>query len=51
MFKIGDKSDKVKEVQEWLYLQGYKVVIDGVYGKATKKAIEQFMKDDSYIDD
>jgi len=51
MFKMGEKSQKVKEVQEWLYLNGYKVVIDGIYGKATKRAIERYMEDDSCIDD
>lgn len=51
MFTIGEKSSRVKEVQEWLYLQGYKVVIDSIYGRATKRAIEQFMEDDSYIDE
>lgn len=38
----GSKDKQVKEVQEWLYLNGFKVSIDGDFGPATHAAILKF---------
>jgi hypothetical protein len=38
----GDKSQKVRLIQEWLTLQGSHVVVDGDYGPATEAAVKQF---------
>lgn len=34
----------VKRLQEWLSLRGYKVLVDGDFGPATKKALSDFQK-------
>ncbi|MBE2185277.1 MAG: peptidoglycan-binding protein [Rhodothermales bacterium] len=34
----------VKRLQEWLSLRGYKVLVDGDFGPATKKALADFQK-------
>lgn len=42
--KIGDRGLPVKLVQEWLTLHGIGVVIDGVYGMATQRALGLYFK-------
>ena len=40
--KVTDTGDDAKLVQEWLTLHGFKVAIDGIFGPATKQAVESF---------
>jgi hypothetical protein len=40
--KRGDKGKKVRLIQEWLSLQGYRLVIDGDFGPATEAAVRAF---------
>ena len=40
VLKIGDKGDKVKELQELLG-----ITVDGDFGPKTEKAVKEFQKD------
>lgn len=42
---IGDKGDKVRELQTKLKSLGYNVEVDGAFGPATDAAVEKFQKD------
>ena len=44
ILKKGDKGKKVKIIQEWLCLHGYRIVIDGDFGPATEYAVRQFQQ-------
>ncbi len=44
VLKQGDNNDKVKLVQVILLKLGYKVAVDGDFGKQTRKAIKKFQK-------
>lgn len=49
MFKIGDKGEKVKKLQETLKDNGYDVEVDGVYGEQTDSAFKDFeLKEPNY---
>ena len=43
-YRRGDRGPKVVLVQEWLCLNGYRVLIDGSFGPATEFAVRQFQK-------
>lgn len=49
--KKGNRGKLVKLIQEWLCLNNLPVVIDGIYGPATEKAIERFQVLKGIIDD
>jgi hypothetical protein len=38
----GSSGAKIKLIQEWLFLQGINVAIDGSFGPATEAAVKQF---------
>lgn len=42
--KLGDKGDKVKQMQELLTKKGFACAIDGDFGLATQKALNYFKK-------
>lgn len=42
--KTGSSGSKVRELQELLNKQGYNLAVDGIYGAATKKAVQQYQK-------
>jgi peptidoglycan hydrolase-like protein with peptidoglycan-binding domain len=44
VFKLGDKGDTVKEIQQKLNKFGYKLSVDGSFGAATKSAVLDFQK-------
>lgn len=44
ILKVGDKGQKVIEVQRMLSVLGYDLVIDGDYGAKTKRSIKAFQK-------
>lgn len=44
LLKEGSKGPKVKEAQTMLVAAGFRVVIDGDFGKATKAAVKAFQK-------
>lgn len=43
-YKRGDKTGKVRGIQEWLSLQGHSVSIDGAFGPATEAAVRKFQE-------
>jgi len=43
-YKKGTKGKKVRLIQEWLCLQGFHIMIDGIFGPATDYAVRQFQK-------
>ena len=43
-YKKGSKGKKVKLIQEWLCLQGFHIMVDGIFGPATDYAVRQFQK-------
>jgi hypothetical protein len=43
-YKKGSKGKKVKLIQEWLCLQDFHIMIDGIFGPATDYAVRQFQK-------
>lgn len=46
ILKVGSRGKEVKKLQNDLKSLGYDVgVVDGIYGQATKKAVEQFQVD------
>lgn len=40
--KRGDKTPDVRKIQEWLYLDGFGLVVDGDFGPATDQAVKAF---------
>ncbi len=42
---FGSRGSKVSKLQQGLQNKGYKVSVDGIYGKATKRAVINFQKD------
>jgi peptidoglycan hydrolase-like protein with peptidoglycan-binding domain len=42
--KLGDKGDKVKQMQEALNKKGFACTADGNFGPATEKALNYFKK-------
>lgn len=40
--KRGDKTPDVRKIQEWLYLDGFGLVVDGDFGPATEQAVKAF---------
>jgi peptidoglycan hydrolase-like protein with peptidoglycan-binding domain len=42
--KVGSKGQTVKLIQGWLSYHGFKVVVDGGYGKATAKQVRTFQQ-------
>jgi len=42
--KLGDKGDKVKQMQELLTKKGFACTVDGNFGPATEKALNYFKK-------
>lgn len=47
----GDQGDDVKIVQEALADYGYSVVVDGVFGPQTEKAVQHFQRVSSLVTD
>jgi lipoprotein-anchoring transpeptidase ErfK/SrfK len=43
-FKLGDTGDKVKEIQQRLNKYGYKLAVDGDFGRMTHSAVINFQK-------
>jgi peptidoglycan hydrolase-like protein with peptidoglycan-binding domain len=43
-FRLGDSGDKVKEIQQKLNKFGYRLTIDGDFGKLTHTAVVNFQK-------
>lgn len=41
-YSVGDKGSEVKHLQELLVEAGYKISVDGIFGDATRKAVEAF---------
>ena len=41
----GSRGNDVRRIQEWLCLNGYGVVVDGVFGAATEAGIKAFRRD------
>ena len=44
VLKSGDNNDNVKLAQQLLLKLGYKVAVDGDFGKQTRKAVKKFQK-------
>lgn len=44
LLKVGSYGNDVKWLQEMLNFRGYGLVVDGQFGSATKKAVEDFQK-------
>jgi hypothetical protein len=44
IFGNVDEKTKIRRVQEWLCLSGFSIVIDGIFGPATKQALINFQK-------
>jgi peptidoglycan hydrolase-like protein with peptidoglycan-binding domain len=42
--KPGSSGDKVRLIQGWLSLRGFKLVVDGGYGKATARQVRAFQR-------
>lgn len=51
LLKIGDRGDKVAEVQKLLSLVGYDLVIDGAFGGKTQRSVKAFQKRVGLIND
>jgi len=47
----GEKGNKVKELQTKLNQLGYKLVVDGIFGNATEKAVKDFQKANGLVVD
>jgi len=45
VIKKGNKGKRVKLVQEWLCLHGFDIMIDGVFGPATERAVMEFQRE------
>jgi hypothetical protein len=44
VYQKGSRGQKVKLIQEWLILNNFNLVIDGVFGPATEYAVKAFQK-------
>lgn len=44
VLRLGDKGEKVAEVQKLLSMLGYDLVIDGDFGKKTQRSVKAFQK-------
>lgn len=42
--RLGSRGEYVKKLQEKLNELGYKLVVDGIFGHATDKAVRDFQK-------
>lgn len=42
--QMGSSGSRVRQIQEALNKQGYGLKVDGIYGSATKKAVQQYQK-------
>ncbi|HAX77133.1 MAG TPA: hypothetical protein DCY88_15190 [Cyanobacteria bacterium UBA11372] len=42
--RLGSKGDDVNYLQEALNEYGYKVTVDGIFGKKTEAAVKKFQK-------
>jgi len=42
--QFGSSGSRVRQIQEALNKQGYNLAVDGIYGAATKKAVQQYQK-------
>ena len=42
--QVGSSGSRVRQIQEALNKQGYNLNVDGIYGAATKKAVQQYQK-------
>lgn len=51
VLKVGDKGQKVAEVQKMLSILGYDLVIDGDYGGKTKRSVKAFQKKTGLMND
>jgi peptidoglycan hydrolase-like protein with peptidoglycan-binding domain len=40
--RFGNRNQAVKRLQEWLFLRGFKIEIDGEFGPATQEALRRF---------
>lgn len=49
--QVGDNGSKVKDLQEKLKKLGYKIDVDGIYGKQTKSAVYQFQEKYKLVED
>ena len=49
--KVGNRGKLVRLIQEWLCLNNLPVVIDGIYGPATERAVVEFQKVNGLSDD
>lgn len=51
ILKLGSYGDQVREIQRGLSSAGYKVTVDGKFGKATESAVRAFQKKSGlYVD-
>ncbi len=48
---MGDSGDKVVLIQEWLCLNGINILIDGIFGPATKRAVKIFQNNSEIYSD
>lgn len=42
--KRGSRGNDVRRIQEWLYLNEYEIVVDGVFGAVTEAGIRAFRR-------
>lgn len=51
VLRIGERGDKVAELQRALRTVGYHLLIDGDFGPATRRMVMQFQKDQGQVED
>lgn len=51
ILELGDNGTEVKEVQEYLYVMGYDINIDGIFGHKTENVIKDFQSNNGLISD
>lgn len=51
LIKIGDRGPQVAEVQKFLSVIGYDLVIDGIFGPKTKRSVKAFQKKARILND